>query len=279
MDEFTMTWNGTANVKLEWNGNVVYFDPWFRRNDRASPKIASTVDSMDEGSLVFISHGHFDHFEDVPSIIQRKTRVDVYCSEVAKNAAIKALLRAGIQDGEQALSIQDKLHAIHAGDTLTFPERDITVQVIRSEHAIFDAKSIFRALFNIETWKHIKDLQRCLKDYPKGDVFGYDVHLGNKARVVMFGSLCARFPAILAQHENPTVLLIACAGRFDSDKIGLCVASIIKPRYLVPIHQDDFYPPISYWCPVDKLKSGASGLDPPAIYMELEPGKPAKIQA
>nr|MDO8116054.1 MBL fold metallo-hydrolase [Candidatus Sigynarchaeota archaeon] len=278
MEEIQLTWYGTANIKLEWNGTIIFFDPWFRRNENATPRIDTTLDAVDEGSIIFISHGHFDHFEDVPAIIRRKSRVDVYCSRVAKTTAITVLRKAGDLTDDQVCSVESKLHEIHAGDVIEFPDKDIRVHVIKSKHAIFDAKSIFRVLFNIKAWRCIKDLGNCLKNFPKGDVFGYDVHLGTKARVVMFGSLCARYPSILARHECPTVLLVACAGRFDSDKIGLHVASIIKPRYLIPIHQDDFYPPISYWCPVDMLKTGASKLDPPAIYMELEPGKPANIK-
>ncbi len=269
MGEVSLTWNGTANLRVEWKGHAIFFDPWFARNEKSEPKIKNTIDFVDDGASIFMSHGHFDHLQDIPAILLKKDKVNVYCSPVAK-AAVEQKLRstAGVEAPQLAWCI-DRIHAIAAGDTITHRGSDVKVEAIKSEHIKFDAKSILRALSKAEVWRNLKALGASLKGYPKGDVFGYDVHLGSEGRIVFFGSLCKKYPEILKAHAHPDILVIPVAGRFDCDKIGLEVTRIVSPKVVIPVHHDNFYPPISYWTPVAALKDGAGKLDPPVDYVEL----------
>ncbi len=269
MGEVTLTWNGTANLRVEWKGQVIFFDPWFTRNEKSEPRLGNTTDFVDNGASIFMSHGHFDHLEDVPAILLKKDMVNVYCSSVAR-ATVEQKLRAtaGVEAPQLAWCI-DRVHAIAAGDTITHRGSDIKVEAIKSEHIIFDAKSILRVLFSLGFWRDIKRLSRIVKGYPKGDVFGYDVHLGSEGRIVFFGSLCKKYPEILKAHAHPDILVIPVAGRFDCDKIGLEITRIVSPKVVIAVHHDNFYPPISYWTPVAALKEGAGRLDPPVRYVEL----------
>jgi L-ascorbate metabolism protein UlaG (beta-lactamase superfamily) len=278
MGEVQLTWNATANLRVEWKGNVIFFDPWFARNEKAEPRLGNTVDFVDNGASIFMSHGHFDHLQDVPSILLKKDKVNVYCSPVARATIEQQLKAAGGIDASRLASCLDRVHAIAAGDTIAHAGSDLKVGVIKSKHIKFDAKSIIRVLFNLELWRNIKSLSRMLKGYPKGDVFGFDVRLGNEGRLVFFGSLCKQYPEILKEHANPDVLVIPIAGRFNCDKIGLEVARIVSPKVVIPVHHDNFYPPITYWTPVAALKEGAGKLEPPVRYMELVVGKAEPIQ-
>ncbi len=277
MGEVSLTWNATANLRVEWKEKVIFFDPWFTRNEHADPKIKNTIDFVDNGTSIFMSHGHFDHLQDIPSILLKKDNVNVYCSPVAR-ATIERQLRAtaGVEAPQLAWCI-DRVHAIAAGDVITHGGSDIKVEVIKSEHIKFDAKSILRALFKLDFYKNIKTVARIPKEYPKGDVFGYDVHFGDEGRLVFFGSLCKKYPEILKAHAGPDVLVIPVAGRFNSDKIGLEVTRIVSPKVVIPIHHDNFYPPISYWTPVAALREGAGTLDPPVRYVELPPEKAERV--
>jgi L-ascorbate metabolism protein UlaG (beta-lactamase superfamily) len=269
MGEITLTWNATANLRVGWKKHVIFFDPWFMRNEKAEPRIQNTIDFVDNGASIFMSHGHFDHLQDVPAILLKKDKVNVYCSTVARATIEQQLKAASGMDASQLESRMARVHAIAAGDTITHAGSEIKVEAIKSEHITFDAKSVARVLFNPEVWRRMKTLRRSLKDYPKGDVFGYDVHFGTEGRLVFFGSLYHKYPDILKQHARPDVLVIPVAGRFNCDKIGLEVARIISPKVVIPVHHDNFFPPVSYWTPVAALKDGAGKLDPPVRYMEL----------
>ena len=65
MTKISLTWNATANVRVEWNDKVIFFDPYFTRNEKADPKIGCDATSVDDNSSIFISHGHFDHLQDL----------------------------------------------------------------------------------------------------------------------------------------------------------------------------------------------------------------------
>jgi L-ascorbate metabolism protein UlaG (beta-lactamase superfamily) len=269
MGEINLTWNATANLRVGWKGQVIFFDPWFARNEKAEPRLGNTVDFVDNGASIFMSHGHFDHLQDVPSILLKKDKVNVYCSPVARATIEQQLKAMGGIEASKVASCIDRVHAIAAGDTITHAGSDLKVEAIKSEHIRFDMKSIARVLFNLEVWKGMKTMSGILKGYPKGNVFGYDVHFGSEGRLVFFGSLCKKFPEILKEHEKPDILVIPIAGRFNCDKIGLEVTRIVSPKIVIPVHHDNFFPPVSYWTPLAALKEGAGRLDPPVKYMEL----------
>jgi L-ascorbate metabolism protein UlaG (beta-lactamase superfamily) len=269
MGEITLTWNATANLRVAWKGQVIFFDPWFARNEKAEPQLGNTTDFVDNGASIFMSHGHFDHLQDVPAILLKKDKVNVYCSPVARATIEQQLKAMGGVDASRAASCLERVHAIAAGDTIAHAGSELKVEAIKSEHIKFDAKSVVRALFKLDVWKNMKTLRGILKGYPKGDVLGYDVHFGSEGRLVFFGSLCKKFSEILKEHAKPDILAIPIAGRFDCDKIGLEIAHIISPKVVIPVHHDNFYPPISYWTPVAALKEGAGKLDPPIKYLEL----------
>nr|MDO8110170.1 MBL fold metallo-hydrolase [Candidatus Sigynarchaeota archaeon] len=277
MGKITLTWNATANVCVEWKGQRIFFDPWFHRIEKSDPKIKNTIDFVNEGPI-FMSHGHFDHLQDVPTILAKKAGVTVYCSEIAKKTIDTQLhLRKEI-DPSQIQATLDRVHVIHGGDVVQLEKQGITVNVIPSKHVVFDFRTVMRVLFNPEVWKNSKIARGLLKDYPAGDVFGFDVHFGNDARIVMFGSLWEKFPEILKQHANPDIYIAPVAGRLDAGKIALKIVDLLKPRIVIPVHHDNFYPPITYWVPLDALKAGLKSRDPPVKFIELDYERPTEIE-
>ena len=277
MVDLTIQWNATANIYVKWKSFVVHFDPWFRRNPFANPKLKGSLEDIDENAIIFLSHGHFDHLQDIPDILVKKENVIVHCSQVAKKTIEGQLYKNLVLKKEAISTIMERVIAINSGDTYTFKDKKLNVDVIKSEHIKFDAKSVLRVLFSLDAWKQVGNLIHVAREYPKGDVFGYDVHFGDEGRLVMFGSLCKKYPEILKQHANPDVLLVPCAGRFNSDAIACEIARIIKPKLVIPIHHDDFYPPLSYRCPIDKLKEIAQIDEIPTKFLELQPETEIKL--
>ncbi|MHA1680275.1 MAG: MBL fold metallo-hydrolase [Promethearchaeota archaeon] len=272
----TITWSGTANVRVAWRDQVIFFDPWFSRNEKADPAITNDVDFVDDGSLIFLSHGHFDHLQDVPAILAAKKEARVFCSSEAKNTIKRELEERGLPAGELE-GMLERVREISGGDVLSMPECNLEVKVIKSKHVKFDARSVLRALFKWGTWRHAGTLASIAKNYPKGEVLGYDVSFGGEGRLVMFGSMCISYPDILEKHANPDVLIAPVAGRFNAGKMGLELTRMLSPGLVIPVHHDDFYPPISYWCPIKSLAEGVLSLEPRVVFRELNPQEPTEI--
>lgn len=71
-----MTWLGHAGFLLESQGSLLAIDPW-----RSGPTWSRTpLEGLD---LVAVSHGHFDHVEDVPAILKETGATGVAIFEVA----------------------------------------------------------------------------------------------------------------------------------------------------------------------------------------------------
>ncbi|MHA1791295.1 MAG: MBL fold metallo-hydrolase, partial [Promethearchaeota archaeon] len=252
-------------------------DPWFSRNEKSRPVIHRGADFVDDDAIILISHGHFDHLQDVPRILELKTAVKVYCSKVARNT-IEYFIRKNHEDEpDQVSTIMDRVFTVEGGDKIELENTNVTIDVIKSTHAIFDLKSIFRALFNVETLRNFSSITRLAKRFPKGDVLAYDIHFDGEIRAVFYGSMSTRYKGIMKEHSNPDILFVPVAGRFNAAKICARMAGIINPRIVIPVHQDDFYPPITYWTPTSYLKEWCERQDPPIQYLELEPEKRVKI--
>ncbi|MHA1698443.1 MAG: MBL fold metallo-hydrolase [Promethearchaeota archaeon] len=278
MPKFNITWNGTANIRIEWENSIIFFDPWFSRNEKADPKIDADLNFVDDGACIFISHGHFDHLQDVPRILEAKPNVQVFCSRIAKDAISTALIGKGLPSSEID-SCLSRVTEVHANQELRLDDKNLVVKVIKSEHIKFDFKSIARALLKFGTWKNPGKFVSLAKSFPKGDIFGYDVRRNDAdGRIVFFGSLWDKYPEILKMHAGPDLLFLPIAGRFDAAKIGLKITSIMQPKVVIPIHHDDFYPPISYWVPLEDLKKGVEEKFANIRYLELPVGKPFEIE-
>ncbi|MBD3188378.1 hypothetical protein GF325_16200 [Candidatus Bathyarchaeota archaeon] len=272
MTEINLKWHGTANMQLSINETTVHFDPWFRRNQWAEPVIETGIESVRDDALIFISHGHFDHLQDVPEILMMRENIKVHCSKKAKHSISKVLSKKEIpeRDMENCLN---RVIEVAPGDILEYPEHDLKVSVLKSRHVRFDARSVLRVLFNGTAWRHLGMILKNVRGFPKGEVMGYDVCMEGETRVVMFGSLCVKYPEILESHHSPDVFIAPVAGRFNADEIALDMTRHLKPKLVVPVHHDNFFPPISYWTPLERLEAGVGELDPPVELLVPEPGR------
>ena len=83
-----ITWLGTANFVLDLDGIKLLFDPFFLRNEKATPVLKTKRENLKNLSAIFITHGHFDHITDAGWFAEN-LNVPVYCSETAKENIIK----------------------------------------------------------------------------------------------------------------------------------------------------------------------------------------------
>ena len=157
--ELAVRWFGTAAYRLEYNGKVLWIDPWFSRQGLISLRfkecepIESEIDKyMDKADYIIIGHSHYDHAADLPYIVP-KTGAVVYGSESTAN-----ILR-GYNTGENHISV------VTGGDTVE--AGPFKISFVRSRHGSFLGK--VPADFDIGP-----DFKPPVKafDYGRGEVFG-----------------------------------------------------------------------------------------------------------
>jgi L-ascorbate metabolism protein UlaG (beta-lactamase superfamily) len=241
-----INWLGTASYILSLNGVKLLFDPFFTRNEEATPKLKTKKEDTKDISGIFISHGHFDHACDAGWFAENLD-IPVYCSETAKDNMIKWAEGKIIEDHVENLSERAKnnINVCSFHDKIKISE-EITVELIKSEHIKFDAKTILSRLFSWQFLKQAKSLLPYGKGFPMGDVFGFCVYF-NGFKIVSFGSLWHKYTEELQKFSLCDIFLVPYAGNSTRHMVKKTakMIKILQPKILIPHHWDNFMPPIS----------------------------------
>ncbi len=204
-------------------------DPYLSRNQNACPKQDITPSDIKKASQIFISHGHFDHIRDVPQIAMQ-TKADIYCSDVAAK-----FLRNQKVDTQLIKPV--------IADKKTFVFQDYTAQAFFSEHIKFDKKLVISTLLkiNVAFFKYLPLLQQ----FPCGRVLSWRFYIEDKI-IQFFGSAGSSLKELKKIGDKPIdILMLPLQGHSNICGIGLNYIKYLKPKIVLPHHQDDFFPPIS----------------------------------
>jgi len=224
-----LKWLGTAGFEVKTGNHVFLVDPYLSRNKNACPKQEITPSDIKKASQIFISHGHFDHIQDVPQIALQ-TNAHIYGSSVAANFLKKR--RVLPQQINSVLS-----------DKKTFKFQQYTAQAFFSEHIKFDKKLVVSTLLkiNVALFKYFPLFQQ----FPCGQVLSWRFYIENKI-IQFFGSAGSSLEELKKMGETPIdILLLPFQGHSDICQIGLNYVKHLKPKIVIPHHHDDFFPPIS----------------------------------
>jgi L-ascorbate metabolism protein UlaG (beta-lactamase superfamily) len=88
-----------------------------------------------------------------------------------------------------------------------------------------------------------------LVGFPKREVLGWELQVesgGESKRIVFFGSLCKKYATALRQYSGCDYAFLPLAGRKNILPYASVVTEALQPRAVIPVHHDDFFPPISY---------------------------------
>ncbi|MDD1652897.1 MAG: MBL fold metallo-hydrolase [Methanomicrobiales archaeon] len=287
--KITGTWYGTAALHLVVDEALgVFFDPWFARPPTARPQIAADPATVDLQPLdvILASHSHFDHIINLPDLVRRYPLVQAYvpaatvrnCRKLCSGAIFKEY-SCPLTDGAWA-----RIHTVTAGDCTEASSRGGSVRLrataIRSGHVRFDAHSVLRVVFNFEVIRRLGYYSKFLVGFPMKEVLGWEVQLesgGESKRIVFFGSLCKKYAPALRQYTGCDYAFLPLAGRKNILPYASVVTEVLQPRVVVPVHHDDFFPPVSY--PVD-YRNYAEWLKksmPGTKLLELPPEQPTVL--
>jgi L-ascorbate metabolism protein UlaG (beta-lactamase superfamily) len=224
-----LQWLGTAGFKVEAGDQLFLIDPYLTRNARAMPRQSLQPGELSGAGQIFITHGHFDHLHDVPAIMERGQST-VYCSEVAT----AALTRDGADNNRITAVSSDGYVADFGG---------YKAEAFFSRHVKFDIPLVARALWRIGPgYNRLSAMHR---NYPPGQVLSWRFTIGGYT-MHHFGSAGSPPEELQSLAIRPIdLLLVPLQGHTRICDITLEFVRILKPRLVIPHHQDDFYPPIS----------------------------------
>lgn len=224
-----LQWLGTAGFKFDTGDNTFLVDPYLTRNAKAAPQQTMQPGELAGAGQIFITHGHFDHLFDIPAMMAAG-KSTVYCSE----EAAASLVRDGVD--------RTRISTVKA-DGYTADFGGYSAQAFFSRHVKFDVPLVARALWRIGT--SYRRLSAVNSRYPHGQVMSWRFTIGTYT-VHHFGS--AGSPPEELQRLarlNTDLLLVPLQGHSNICDIAFEYVRILKPRMVIPHHQDDFYPPIS----------------------------------
>lgn len=224
-----LTWWGTAGFQVKTGDEVFLIDPYLTRNEAALPVQPLSPEDVTEGARIFITHGHFDHVEDVGTIAAR-TGAEVYCCPVAgdtvkRNGAPPEQVRPVLSDG------------------LSYDFGEYQAQAFYSSHVVFDKMLILKTLLRANV--KFFGLAPLMKEYPKGQVLSWRFTVEGKTlhHFGSGGSPEEELDRLAQQHTD--ILFVPLQGHTHICEIALNYVKKMKPDTVIPHHQDDFYPPVS----------------------------------
>ena len=224
-----LKWLGTAGFQMRTQNQNFLIDPYLTRNKKASPNQPLQPSDLPETQAIFISHGHFDHICDVP-VIASQDNSKVYCGA----GIASALVQNGLD--------RDRIFEVSKEESI-FDFGEIHAQAFKSRHVKFDRLLLIRTLARIHI--RIPHYLPLMREYPVGQVLSWRFKVEGKT-IHHFGSAGSTTEE-LRQYENLTtdILLVPLQGHSRICGIALEYVKALKPKLVIPHHQDDFYPPIS----------------------------------
>lgn len=225
----SLRWLGTAGIKLTCGDAALLIDPYLTRNPQAVPAVVAREEELFPAQAIFVSHGHFDHAADVPDLAKAH-QVPVFTDrKLGRNLA-----RHGVPEG--------LLRAIEPGRAIGIGPFTVTAQPVRHVH--FGASLIARTLWRMGI--KAPSYLPLLTEWPCGQPYALRIEVEGFT-VLHMGTAGATERELdrLRESGPADLLLVALQGNDRIHEIAGHIVEKLAPRMVIPIHQDDFYPPVS----------------------------------
>ena len=241
-----MVWLGCAAFILDLDGTKLLFDPFFYRNEKASPVLKTKREDINGINAIFITHGHFDHATDAAWFAENLD-IPVYCDEKGKQNMINWAEGKILKSYTHTLSERGKnnIKIVNFSDKIHVNE-EIEVEVVKSRHIKFDKETIeMGANPKGATDEEIQLLMRVGAGFRLGKVFAFSVSYKD-IKILVYGSLFHKYTEILKNYEHCDIFIVPVAGNSKENLAikGGQMVDILKPKIIVPTHWDQFFFPL-----------------------------------
>ncbi|SCE69278.1 MBL fold metallo-hydrolase [Micromonospora mirobrigensis] len=225
-------WWGTSGWRIDIGDRTVLIDPYLSRYDTglftgafhqdAPLRVATDVIDplVDRAENIFVTHTHWDHFNDVPYIAGR-TGARVFGTLTAYHLGLSYGLPVG------------KLAPVRGGEVLDFG--DYTVEVVDTLHSRNSSWSM--AFPGVRVTPPPRPEK--ISDLPEGDTLAFQLRVDGGPSVFFMGAsdLNERNLTGLA----PDVAMVATAATTSTaDYVPRLMAALDHPKVVVPVHWDNF---------------------------------------
>lgn len=223
-----ITWFGTASLLIENNNDRILIDPFFPLKGATNHP---TLASFSEEESILITHGHVDHLQSVPFIMEQSDAT-VYCSELPANT-----LEDLDADGSRIVVVKPQ-------DRLLFGS--VKVTVLKGKHIEFDKALVKKTLINprvIRYFRNLLFLGMCNRIYKEGqETLAYQIEADGKT-VLVLGSM--NLDDSVEYPKNVDMLVLPYQGSSNLVPIATDIIRTIEPRSVMLDHFDDAFPPLS----------------------------------
>ena len=241
----SVKWYGTNALEFKYSNGTFMIDPYVSRNpgqltvpQEQKKYLTSSPD------FVLMTHAHWDHLPDMPFLIQ-KTNTVLYASRTACNIM-------------RSLGVAERnLHELSYGEVLDFPQ-GVKVTAIESRHmGVMPEENFYDTMQPAETFTRA-EAWRC------GEIFAFLIECDD-IKILNIGSANIHIPTM---HDLSCDYLIGGISRWK-DGFPELLSEIIKYKYLIPTHHDEFTLPLDQFYlrnDLDRLKEAIPALK----YKELK---------
>ena len=228
-DGVRVTYLGTNGYQFEFDGHALLVDPYFSRVDLLSiglgsrlqpdmPRVAEGMQHLaSKPEAILVTHGHFDHLLDVPTIMSR-----THARLIASASAVHLAKSVGGSFGD----------AVTPGDV-----RQIGPWKIRVLAATHDR--LFGKVPFDQPETHGSGPPQSPADWICGEQLAFLIEVGGQRIYVDSGGT----PALLPPHERVDLAILGMALPDSRTRLPRALERL-QPRYVLPSHQDNFFRPL-----------------------------------